>query len=256
MTVSHKLLVISAVLLLTGGLFPFTYLNSISHRFMFPVQVGIHTLSINAMDEVVFLKKIRGVKEELFELYKIKEQKISLSAQVVELELENKTLKNQLGFSENIGRKMVMASVTGAGFGSSASLVLNAGEILGVKVGNAVLYENYLIGIISFVSPNSSTVKLLNDPDAKVLVLSQNSRAKGIVVGNYGTTALMKNILINESIDLGDMVVTSGEDLLIPKGLVIGRVTKINFKEEEILKSAEVELGVNPRKLEMVFVMG
>ncbi|MBU1017180.1 rod shape-determining protein MreC, partial [Patescibacteria group bacterium] len=46
------------------------------------------------------------------------------------------------------------------------------------------------------------------------------------------------------------------EDLLIPKGLVIGRVTKINFKEEEILKSAEVELGVNPRKLEMVFVMG
>jgi len=256
MTFNYKLLVISAILLLIGAITPVTYVCGIFHRIAFPIQFGIRGAAVSLNNEIVFLRKIKSIKEELFELYKIKERAISVESKMKEVELENAILREQLGFSESKNQKILMAYVTGSSFGSiSTSLSLNVGSYSGVRVGNAVSSENYLIGVVDSVSQNSCTVKLLNDPATKISALSQNSRAKGLIVGNYGTTVLMKNILINEPLDLGDLIITSGEDVSIPKGLIIGEVAKINFKEQEILKSADVELGINPRKLEVVFVL-
>jgi len=256
MTLNYRLLIISVLLLLLGGAAPVAYLVSGFHRITFPVQFGVLKMSENVAGEIEFLQNIRGAKKELFELQKIKILAGGLTAKVAELELENKTLRNQLESPLLAEKIKIAAYVSGISFGSSGTnLTLNVGKSSGVEPGFAVVYENYLVGIVNTVLQNSCEVKLLNAPDATISVLSQGSRAKGLVVGNYGTNALMKNILINESINAGDVVITSGEDPLIPKGLVIGNVVKVNFKEEEILKSADVELAVNPRKLEMVFVV-
>lgn len=253
----HKLLIVSLLLFLSGGLIPIIYSRDLLRKAVFPIQFGIHNIFNKIMDEVLFLKRIRYVKEELFSLYKIKDHVGGLEAEVKELKLENSVLKNQLGVAEIMRQKKIMAYVGGVSFDSlNTTIVLNVGSSSSVSVGSPVIYENYLIGLVSSVSPNSCVVKLLSDPGMKISALSQDTRAKGLVVGNFGTNVLMKNILIDEIINVGETVVTSGEDFSIPKGLIIGKVTRVNFRQQEILKTADIELGVNPNRLEIVFVLG
>ncbi|MFH1566163.1 MAG: rod shape-determining protein MreC [bacterium] len=256
MTISYKLLIISVLVFLLGGTIPFIYIRSLFYKVTFPIQFGIHGVSLSVVEEVSFLKKVRWIKEELFELYKVKEHSLGLEAKIAEVELENKILRSQISLKE-ISSKKILSYVIGSPFGSSSTaLTLNSGSKDGVVVGLAVIYDNFLVGLVSDVSLNSCIVKLLNSPETKISVLSQNTRAKGILVGNYGTTAVIKNILISEVINIEDVIITSGEDSYIPKGLIVGKVVKINFKEQEILKTADIELTINPRDLEMVFVLG
>jgi rod shape-determining protein MreC len=111
------------------------------------------------------------------------------------------------------------------------------------------------VGRISQVGPRTSTVQLLTDRDSAVAALLQTSRVTGLVVGQPDGTLHMEYIPQEESIDVGDVVLTSGLGGFMPKGLVIGQVTEVQKMDYELFQTAIVRPAVDFSRLEMALVI-
>lgn len=141
--------------------------------------------------------------------------------------------------------------------GISRYLTIDQGSNNGISVGQVVVYKDNFVGQIKLVSPKTSQILLSEDPDSKIAVFSQNDegRAKGILFGVFGSKLLMDKILHEENIKVGDLVYSDGTEGKIPRGLLMGKVTKILEKQNEIFKQAEVEPIFESQNLDIVFII-
>lgn len=190
---------------------------------------------------------------------------------------ENKALKEQIGqlLSENANLRKKLAEATSLlsqeehlnsqtynllsarPIGLSRYLKIDKGSSAGLKVGQAVVFEDNFVGKVVAVSEASSNVQLLVDPDSKVSAFSQNQegRAKGILTGQFGTEVILDKILHEEKISVGDLVYSEGLEGFLPRGLILGRVTEVLERQNEVFKQAKVTPIFDIRDLELVFVI-
>lgn len=190
---------------------------------------------------------------------------------------ENKALKEQIGklLSENSALRKNLAETEGLisqsqhldpqtyhlttvkPIGLGRYLKIDKGDSSGIKVGQAVVFNDNYVGKIVEVSPSSANIQLLTDPDSKVAAFSQGleGRAKGVLMGQFGTEILMDKILHEEKIKMDDLVYTDGTEGFIPRGLILGRVSQVMERENEIFKQAKVQPVFDIRDLELVFVI-
>jgi len=75
--------------------------------------------------------------------------------------------------------------------------------------------------------------------------------------GNPEIPLLMRYIRkrARDEISIGDMVVSSGIGGIYPPGINIGRVTGINYQENELSMEVELEPSIDFFRLEYVFVI-
>ena len=113
------------------------------------------------------------------------------------------------------------------------------------------------MGKIISVSERASNVQLMADPDSKVAAFSQGleGKAKGVLIGQFGSEILFDKILHEEKINVGDLVYSEGTEGFLPRGLILGRVTKVLERENEIFKQAKVQPNFNISDLDLVFVI-
>lgn len=136
-------------------------------------------------------------------------------------------------------------------------LKIDKGIISGIKVGQAVVVNENLIGKIISVSESSANIQLLTDPDSKVAAFSQSQigRAKGILLGQFGTDIIFDKILHEEKITTGDLVYTEGTEGYLPRGLILGKVIQVMDQQNEVFKKAKVQTVFDIRDLDLVFVI-
>ena len=136
-------------------------------------------------------------------------------------------------------------------------LKIDKGETSGIKVGQAVVFEGNYVGKVVTVSPASSNIQLLTDPDSKVAGFSQNKegKGKGIILGQFGTEILMDKILHEEKVAEDDLVYSEGLEGFLPRGLILGRVSQVLERENEVFKQAKLQPIFDVRDLELVFVI-
>jgi rod shape-determining protein MreC len=135
-------------------------------------------------------------------------------------------------------------------------ITVNVGAQHGVDVGDPVVGAGAgLVGRVAEVGPRTSKVQLLTDGDSSAAVLLQTSRVTGLVVGQPDGTLRMKYIPQDEEIEVGDIVLTSGLGGVMPKGLVVGQVAKVEGMDYELHKEAVIEPAVDFRRLELVLVV-
>jgi rod shape-determining protein MreC len=92
-----------------------------------------------------------------------------------------------------------------------------------------VIVDNgLLVGKISHVELRSAIVQLLTDNKSKIAATVMNSQKSiGVVEGGYEISVQMNLIPQHELVSIGDMIITSGLETQIPRGLLIGRVEAI-----------------------------
>lgn len=190
---------------------------------------------------------------------------------------ENKALKEQVGqlLSENANLRKKVAEtesllsqekhldpstynlLSARPVGLSRYLKIDKGSNSGIKTGQAVVFEDNYVGKVITVSSTASSVQLLEDPDSKVAAFSQNTegKAKGVLLGQFGTEVLLDKILHEEKISTGDLVYSEGTEGFLPRGLILGRVSKVMERENEVFKQAKVQPIFDIRDLELVFVI-
>ncbi len=112
--------------------------------------------------------------------------------------------------------------------------LVDAGTLQGIKKDMVALYGNSIVGKVVEVYPWYCKVSLITDADCKVCVhcLSGNAimsnklkGASGIHEGiNSLETTAVRYVSHLESVDVGDLVISSGEGLIFPKGFGLGKI--------------------------------
>ncbi len=120
-----------------------------------------------------------------------------------------------------------------------------------VKVGDSVLSNDGLIGVITKTYDHSSDVELLSSKDSEVSVRINESY--GIL--KYVDDMIVKEINNYQNIEVGDEIYTSGLGNL-PGGIFIGRVSEVMLNNTEIEKIVKVNLGVDLNKINYLYIYG
>ncbi len=174
------------------------------------------------------------------------------------LQDENAELRRQLDFFKANNFSQVGAEVIGRNIEPLGStLVVNRGSRDGVQVGNAVVISNgVLIGKIAQAEEESSLVRLLNDNQSKVAATILNhEKSLGVIEGGYGISVRMNFIPQQEDVRVGDLIITSGLESGIPRGLLIGNVAAIEKEAYEPFQRATLSPAATLSSLSLVSII-
>ncbi len=154
---------------------------------------------------------------------------------------EVKEEKLQQDFLASTGLQAITARVIGKNPQPSLqAIILNKGSRDGVKVDFPLITaDGVIIGKISQVKTNSSEAILVNDSRSRIASLVQNeNNSKGVVVGEHGLSLKIELIPQNEKVQVGDIVVTSGLEPTIPRGLVVGKINRVTSEPNSFFQTA------------------
>ena len=176
-------------------------------------------------------------------------------AGVEELQRENQRLRRLLGFVEEQPRRSVAARVIAEDAASwFRTIEIDRGYEDGITEGLPVVDAAGLIGRVVRTTAHSSRILLITDASSAVAVLVQDQRIRGVCRGQGGALAL-DFALVQDPIQIGDGVVTSGLGGVFPKGLVVGYVRSVHREQFGLFQTVEVEPAVDFAHLEEVLVL-
>lgn len=235
-----------------------------------PIFSGFYSLSANI--NKTYLAQTQ--KQDLAAGLKQAEERINQltveNANLRFLEEENLALRKHLNFLRKDNRRYLMADIISRGelIGSigpgNQSVVIDKGSRDGLSAGLAVVSstalgtssQGVIIGKVASVKEEIAEVYLITNQNSKLAaaILSEN-KTSGIASGDLGLTVKMDFIPQTENIKAGDIVATSGLEQRIPRGLVIGRVTKVSKENNEVWQIATVEPLVDLNGLAVVSIL-
>jgi rod shape-determining protein MreC len=135
------------------------------------------------------------------------------------------------------------------------SVLFDRGRVHGVRSGMPVISEDGLVGLVTSASRYSARSMLLLDRQSAVDGTVQRSRARGIVRGRGVDDLEFEFVVRGGDVRVDDVIVTSGLGGVFPKGLRIGRVTKVSDPGARLIQHATIDPAVDFGRLEQVFVM-
>ncbi len=137
---------------------------------------------------------------------------------------------------------------------------IDAGSVDGVRLNQAVVCAEGLVGRVQSVSERRSQVILLGDPELKVAALVDVSREAGIV--QTTSSSPQENNMVdldflpgNSDVRPGQDVKTSGDGGVFPKGIPIGKIVDVRSKDYGLSTEARVKLSARIGSLEEVWVI-
>lgn len=137
------------------------------------------------------------------------------------------------------------------------TVIIDRGSIAGVEKDQPVVTIDGLVGRVISVSPISSRVLLITDERhgaGAVIAQTAENRIVGILKGKNRSLCEMKILAEEGKIENGEQIITSGQDQLYPRGLLIGRVKNMP-DSAEIPPAVDVEPAAALEKLETVAVL-
>jgi rod shape-determining protein MreC len=121
-------------------------------------------------------------------------------------------------------------------------LVLDAGSRDGVRLGQSAVDAGGLLGQIVAVTPSTSTLLLLTDPDHAVPVLVQRTGIRLVAYGTGRSDRIeLANVPISGDVRIGDRVVTSGLGGRFPPGFPVGTVRELRPDESRAFLVGELK---------------
>lgn len=150
---------------------------------------------------------------------------------------ENERLRGALGMARRCGCRTVGATVVA----NSASnfqwaVTIDVGAQQGIAADMAVIDASGLVGRVSKVTADYSTVLLISDPSSGVAASVARNKAPGILHGQGEQDLAFEPVRAGTDVRPGDSVVTQGyEGGVFPAGIPIGGVARVDRASAESL---------------------
>lgn len=239
-----------------GGHGPLSTVRDVSQTIVSPLRM----LGAGVLSPVLGMGNVmRNLTAEEATLSELKEENRRLMARNVELEeaeLTAKRLQELLELKSTNNLQSVAARVIAGSTDSwSATVIIDKGSAAGLTVGMPVMDAKGAVGQLISCSAATSTVRLLSDEGSSVSAMVQASRAQGMVEGSPDGTLRLRYIRTDQTINVGDNVVTSGLGGVFPKGMLLGRVSSVESSPGSLYYDIVVEPFANPEMLEEVLVV-
>ena len=175
------------------------------------------------------------------------------------LEQENLAFRDLLNLVDDPRPAFITARVIGdAGGAFVRTVLLNAGTDDGVRVGQAAVNAEGLVGRVVEAGRRSARILLLTDLNSRVPVVLELTRVPAILAGDNSDNPRLAFTPVNALFEPGERLVTSGHGGMLPPGLPVGEVVStasgvarirpyVNFSALEYLRVLDFTLpGVLP----------
>ena len=144
------------------------------------------------------------------------------------LESENRQLRSVTGAATVQNRTPITArAVTAPGGGFAHTLLISVGRKDGIIRGNPVVTADGLVGIVIDVGLTHARILMISDINARVPVILASSSWPGLTFGQNGPFLELQFLPGEAKPKIGELVLTSGHGGVLPNGLPVGRVEKI-----------------------------
>lgn len=193
----------------------------------------------------------RGLKAQI-EQMRIDQVRMSQDAD------QARRLQALLGFKEQfISQTMAAQVIGGSGSELSRSVFIDKGYNDGIRPDMAVITADGIVGKVLRADRDNrhvSEVLLIDDQTSGVGAILDKTRLQGILNGTPAGELVLGRVMSDETVPAGEMVLTSGGDSIFPKGLPIGRVTKV-VPGSDLFLNIHVRPAADLNKLEEVLVV-
>lgn len=170
--------------------------------------------------------------------------------------LENDRLRSLLDFKDKSTFNLVPATIVVRNYtGYSHALLLDVGTSSGVAVNMPVLAAEGLVGRIVQVGSYNAIVQVLDDINFRVGAMIQRSRVPGVVQNASADRIILNYVSPTADVKLGDVVITSGNSTIYPKGIELGLVSEVDSPPTAMFKTVVITPFVDLQKLEEAFIL-
>lgn len=247
------LIAISVILFIFEAIGVLNFVQAPLQKIFIPAQIGINKTRNDIGDFFGTISSIKSLREKETKTSYENALLIAENAKLKRLEIENSALRKQLG-ALKLKPELIVAAVIGQdALVSSSKLLIDKGRGDGVVKGNLVIIEDILIGEIVALGDSTSTVRLLSDSDTKIPAETA-AKVGGILSGKFGNRIVFEKVVQGKKLSTGEIVFSSGE-ADVPKGLVLGKISKVQKNPSAIFQKAEVEPIISYESLEVVFII-
>lgn len=164
-----------------------------------------------------------------------------LNGKLQSLAAENTQLKALADYRERADRTGVTARVVyEAADGSTGVWLIDRGATDGVSAGQPVVAgDSIIVGKVLSVGRLTARVLPLTDSDSRLAVTLMNVQETiGVLEGDRGLSMAVKLIPQSERVSVGDVVITSGLEMNIRRGLIVGIVESVERSTQEPFQTA------------------
>jgi rod shape-determining protein MreC len=211
------------------------------------------------------ITKVRDTWNGYFALVHTHRDDQALKAEMDRLKIRNAELEGQsaevqrlgamLGFiADHTDVPIVAARVIAASADSTShTFYINRGEREGIRKNMAVITADGVVGKVLEVYGHVSNVLEITDRDSGVGALLAGSRIQGPVGGTGEPLMIMKYVSNDDTVNVGQQILTSGQDQIFPKDLPVGTITEV--KTGSPFKLIRVRPAAHLDQLEEVMVL-
>ncbi|MBL1141815.1 MAG: rod shape-determining protein MreC [Proteobacteria bacterium] len=146
------------------------------------------------------------------------------------LESENRRLRELLESSFRLNDKVLVAELIAVELQPfRRQIIINKGQREGAYDGQPIVDAAGIMGQIIHVTPFSSTVLLVTDPNHALPVQVNRNGLRAIAVGTgQEDKLLLENLPNNSDIRVGDLIISSGLGRRFPSGYPVGQIEQIS----------------------------
>jgi rod shape-determining protein MreC len=222
-----------------------------------PLERILHGSSVSVRgvwSNYIDLRHTRAQDAQLrLELARLREEQAGFSEDAA----QGRRLQKLLDFKQQYITSTVAAQVIGtSGTDRSRVVYLDKGSDDGLHAEQAVITPDGIVGKIRDVFPHSAQVLLVSDPTAGAGVILVSTRIRGILRGTSSGGIQIGNLTADSRIKPGEQVVTSGGDLVFPRGIPVGIIESIEpDPQHQPYTAITIKPAANLSELEEVLVI-
>ncbi len=254
------LLSISILLMTTHTSLSIGYLKRGIMNILFPFQLLGAQIKFSSKDFFLAIKELQSVRIENRKLKEEKRQFLFERKEWQEALNENKRLKELLTYKHRIPYETIAARVISYDPSNWANtIIIDRGKEDGIyKRAPVVTYQDGkegLVGKVIEVEKHCASVLLLHDQNSMIGAQILRSKDKGVIEGDNYRFCKLKFLPYDADVVKKDIVVTSGDGGIFPKGLFIGYVGHVGLKDSGLFRDVDILPFVKFSKLEEVLVI-
>ncbi len=198
--------------------------------------------------QAALIEENTELKEQLLDAKLKAQQNVSLTA-------ENERLRNMLNATQNSPLTTSVAFVSNINLSQKKQqIIIDQGTSQGLKIGQAVLSLEGVIGQVDVLSQQFAHVILATDTAHGLPVEILRNGLRTIAYGN-GENMTLSEIPTSADIRVGDVVVTSGFGNRFPRGLRVAEITEVSISADRTFQSAIAVPYADLERLTEVFLV-
>jgi rod shape-determining protein MreC len=232
----------------------------------------VFNLSLNPLISIQRWLSVRYISTRDFltapsDVTQLREENALLESQVTQLQTQLIVMEERLGEAQvcfallDFGRTSpqsdyIAATVIGREISPFLQyIIIDRGIEHGVRYGMPVVTQQGLVGRVDAVIAGAARVKLITDSSSVVNIVLQSAGIEAQLLGSLTGDVSLDMIPLDEHIQPGDVVLTSGLGGNYPPNIFVGQVLSTQRRENALFQTASVQPIVDFTSINAVLVV-